>query len=535
MILPIVKKQIENNGICCVPENLTYGCDSEIAVLGGNAFADFVGGAKCDQKKPFVSFFVDNTLEERDEIYRVSVLPDAINVGFRDARGAVNGAATVALLLRKDKLACGEIVDYPDFGYRSFMLDFARGVPTEENIFAALRSMALAKYNRLHLHLTDSHGPCFVSDALPEYQLDPKKGAPCSKDLLRDVVKACEKYAIEVIPEFEVPAHGWAVTKAHPEFLCTAEGAWGWVICPGNDDVWAFFDRLVEEIVEIFPNSEYIHIGTDELELGDIHDPQWHCFWDRCPRCAALREREGLADRQAEFYYLIDKMFEIVKAHGKKMMMWNDQIDVSREVPISREILIQFWRIAAEQRGPHEGCTMEKFLEHGFEVVNSYYPNTYVDLNSYLNPEKMKDWNAYKTPSGFAVSDLILGGEGCAWEFGNAPKYPYYGYTISPSIAILGDKLWDGSLREHTQEYREALSEFLFGTKELTCVFEAVGDMIPPRVATVYLADGVEMPTESVICDCLTKLSAVSNKACLTTAKAYVGLFEKILEQSKVD
>ena len=531
MILPIVKKQTAQHGICALPHKITYAFDSELAQIGASAFADFVCGAEYAKAGAFVTFSLDDTLEARDEIYRVTVAADAIKVGFRDARGAVNGAATVALLLRKKEIPCQEIVDYPDFGYRSFLLDFARGVPTEEDIFSTLRAMALAKYNRVHLHLIDAYGPCYESDALPELRLEERKGKPCKKDLLKRIAKVCEQYAIEIIPELEIPAHSLAITNAHPEFQCLAEGASGWAICPGNDDVWQFYTVLLEEFIEIFPNSEFIHIGTDEVDCRDF-SPKYHCYWDRCPRCAALRAREGLADVRAEFYYVVNRMFEIVKAHGKKMMMWNDQIDISRDVPLSREILIHFWRIAAPQRGPVDGCTMEGFLEKGFCVINSYYPYTYTDQYNYISPEKMKTWNACKAPSrDFLPSEPILGGEGCAWEFGNYKDFPFLSYVIPAVLPILGDKLWDASPREHTEDYRKALSEFLFGTDEFTCIFDVVGDIMPPKKADVFIAPTADPPTQKAVSACLAKLKAVNNQNCLVTAKHYIGLFEKIKAQ----
>lgn len=531
MILPVVKKQIPLGGFCVIPKKITYTFVDEAAKFGGEAFADFMHGTSYVKENGFVEFCLDDSLEARDEIYRVTVMTDKIKVGFRDARGAVNGAATVALLLRKKELPCCEIVDYPDFCYRSFLLDFARGVPSEDEIFSTLRLMALAKYNRVHLHLIDSYGPCYVSDALPEFTLDADKGKPCSKALLRAILAACDKYAMEIVPELEIPAHATALCRAHPEFACIAEGNLGWALCPGNDDVWDFYKKLVAELVEIFPKSEYIHIGTDELEFADLA-PKYYCYWDTCPRCATLRQREGLADKRAEFYYVVEKIFEIVKSHGKKMMMWNDQIDISKDVPLSREILIHFWRIAAPGRGPVDGCTMEKFIEAGFRVVNSFYRYTYTDKNHYISSEKMKTWTPYRTPlEADAVSDQILGGEPCAWMFGEYDKYGFLGYVIPPVIAIAGDKLWDKTDREHTEAYRKALSEFLFGDDSFTCIFDAVGDMIPPRMMTVFVDPESKMPTKEQVENCLAKLKRVTDENCLVTAEKYVGLFEKILEQ----
>ena len=176
---------------------------------------------------------------------------------------------------------------------------------------------------------------------------------------------------------------------------------------------------------------------------------------------------------------------------------------------------------------------MEKFIEAGFEVVNSFYEQTYVDLNGYLTAEKMKHWNAYQTPDGNRISDRILGGEGCAWEFGNAEEYPFYAYTIAASIAVLGDKLWDRSDREHTQAYRAALSEYLFGTDALTCVFDAIGDLVPPRKVDIYVAKWAPMPSVVLVEECLAKLRAVENRACLETRNQYVAFFERLLEQRK--
>lgn len=530
MILPIIKQETERTGLCHVPSTLTYAFEGDVARRGARAFADFIADAQEVEKDAFVTFFTDETLDARDEIYRVTVLPDRITVGFRDARGAVNGAATVALLLRKKELSCREIIDYPDADWRSFLLDFARGVPTEQEIFATLRSMALAKYNRVHLHLIDHFGPCYGSDAFPEYKFT-ARGEPCSKKLLKQIVEACEIYEMEIIPELEIPAHARALTHAHPEFKCIAEDPHGWAICPGNDDVWQFFDKLVTELVELFPESEYLHIGTDELEFRDL-GPEYYCYWDTCPRCEALREREGLADKREEFYYVVERMHEIVKSHGKKLMMWNDQIDVSRKVPLSRDILIQFWRIAAPGRGPVEGCTMEKFIELGFRVVNSHYPYTYTDQNHYLSTEKMKTWNHRKAPDQVTLkTDRILGGEGCAWMMGDYEDYPFLGYVIPPVLAILGDKLWDTGDREQSEAWRGALAEFLFGSAEYTCIFDAVGDSIPPRKPDVFLAPDTEMPTRATVDACLDRLKAIELPACRITAQKYIALFEKIAAQ----
>ena len=533
MILPKIKKYTARRGVCTIPEELTYSYSSEAGRLGGEAFSSFVGGATA-AADAFVEFFFDEALEARDEIYKLTVLQDKIKIGFRDARGAINGAASAALLLRCDTLPCCEIIDYPDCAYRSFLLDLARGLPRIEDIKDIVKNLALSKFNRLHLHLMDSRGLCYRSDAVPEFKFTPpeeeKPGnnyGPYEKSVMHEIVEICESYAIEIVPEIEIPAHATALCTAHPEFKCQVENAHTWAICPGNDDVWCFFDKLVGEVAELFPKSEYIHIGSDELEFSDLPgDAARLCHWDECPRCAALREREGLADRQAEFYYLVDKIYGIVKSYGKKMMMWNDQIDVSKDVPISREIVIQFWRIAYPGRGPYEGCRFEQFLEKGFSIINAFYQYTYLDIEKYMSPEKMIDWTPFNVPEqSKEYASQILGGEACAWETGNYAEYPFYGYTLPPAIALIGDKLWTGGARELDDEYKKALSRFIFGSSEFTQVFDCVGDLIPPRSRRRVTFVPKEELDRTLIEKMIEKLGCLSE---MKTAKEYVKLLQRI-------
>ena len=530
MILPIPKLYDLSGKICCVPSLITVSAVGEAAVRGSDAFCSLFDGAVKVESGGFVAFEYDDSLEDKPEIYRIVVSADHIRIHCRDERGAVNGAASAVLLLRKGELKQGTVIDYPSCGYRSAMLDLARGLPSIALVENTVKYMALAKYNRLHLHLIDSCGPCYVSEALPRYRFT-GAGEVCDRAYFDRINELCERFAIEIIPEIEIPAHADALCEAYPEFKCQVENAQTWALCPGNDEVWPFFRTLIGEIVDMFPKSEYIHIGTDELEFRDLKPPLL-CHWDECPRCAALRLREGLADRQAEFYYVIDQIYNIVKSFGKKMMMWNDQIDVSHDVPLSRDILIQFWRIAAPGRGPYEGCTMEKFLEKGFRVVNAYYPYTYVDLEQYLTPEKMTWWTPYVKPEQSPeYADQILGGETCAWELGNTAEYPFYAYTLPPSLALFADKVWGLGEREYGEAYRAALSEYVFGAASFATVFDCIGDLIPPRKKGKYTYVPKEELSEELLQSCIARLAANPNRACAAVSEGYMTLLKQIMQE----
>lgn len=531
MILPVPKICDMSKESCHVPVEITVSAVGEHAGRGVDAFCALFDGAVKVEAGGFVTFEYNSGLEDKPEIYRMELTENRIRVTFRDERGAVNGAASAVLFLRKKNLKQGTVIDYPSCDYRSGMLDLARGLPSLALVENTVKCMALAKYNRLHLHLIDSYGPCYASEVLPRYRFT-ESGEMCDRAYFDHIRELCERFAIEIIPEIEIPAHADALCEAYPEFKCQVENAQTWTICPGNDDIWPFFRALIGEIVEIFPKSEYIHIGTDELEFRDLKPPRL-CHWDECPRCAALRQREQLADRQAEFYYVVDKVYDIVKSFGKKMMMWNDQIDVAHDVPLSRDILIQFWRIASPGRGPYEGCTMEKFLEKGFRVINAYYPYTYIDFEQYLTPEKMAWWTPYQKPEQSPeYADQILGGETCAWELGNTAEYPFYAYTLPSTLALFADKVWGLGEREYGEEYRTALAEFVFGDGSFVTVFDCIGDLIPPRKKGKYTYVPKEELSAPLLQSCMERLAHNPNRDCAATSLNYATLLERILQEN---
>lgn len=530
MILPIVKEETKTGGVCALPEKLTCSFEGELAERGARVFATLVDGVEITDNG-FVTFVFDGTLEERPEIYAVEV-GDSISVRFRDLRGAVNGAATVALLLRKKELQRCNIIDYPSAEYRSFMIDMARGLPTDEDIKNAVFHMVLAKYNKLHLHLIDSKGPCFKSKVHPEFVYT-GDSEQCTLEYLTELEEYCDFYGIEVIPEIEIPAHARALCTAHPEFKCQVENAQTWTLCSGNEEVYTFFESLIKEVADAFPKSKYLHIGSDELEFLDLEPPRI-CHWDECPTCKALREREGIADKQAQFYYMIERIHGYVKACGKKMIMWNDQIDIGKDVPLSRDIIIHFWRIAGEGRGPTERCTFNAFLRNGFKVINSWYYYTYIDLvytdreSGMSVPTSLKTWTPLNTPRQDPdYAEQVLGAEVCAWELGNYSGYPYYAYTTTPSIAVLGDKFWGyGDRAYKDSEYRVALSEFVFGSEEYTDVFDCVGSLIPPRSIYYYTSNKSLTREQAERC-----LEHIKTNTYRDTARRFTQLFEKMLEK----
>ena len=389
-------------------------------------------------------------VKDHPEFYSIWSEDGKITVEARDYRGLVNAAATLTQAIRFENgvflvPTWMVIDDYPDTTWRSVMLDPARHVIPMDEVRAIILGMAKSKFNKLHLHLCDHQGFSYFSDVYPDLPLSP--GTTYTKDDLREIVAYAGMFGIDVIPEIDLPAHSFNLTKKFDFLKCHSEDEEnggkplsGWNICIGNEESYTYIKNILLELAPIFP-YEYIHMGTDEIYMDDIdREPRITSCTCACKVCNARFLPMGYDTLLPRFYYFVHRVYDIINDLGKKMMMWNDQIDISNTAPeIPRDILIEFWRVAMPHRGPVEGCSMQAFVEAGFEVINADYPNTYVDL--YMKWNKLKDWNLRANPADVpAVSYRILGGETCAWEGNN---YPHYRHALYFTFPTFGDRCWN--------------------------------------------------------------------------------------------
>ncbi len=413
------------------------------------------------------------------------VVEDKIFVEYKDELGLRNALSSLVQLLYREKEGYSvrrlRVIDKPDCAYRSILLDLARGLPTMQRFKEDLKRIALAKGNFVHLHLMDAEGICYQSQVI---QASTIRGTePYTVADLKEIVRFCKRLGISVVPEIEVPAHATYLASQKPAFLCPVEveNKSTWTLCLGNEEVYALFERLIAEVVEIFP-FERIHIGGDEHYFGDLPQLNRAAYWDICPVCKKKMEENALKSAQELFYYAVERMRRAAEKHGRKIILWNDEIDVSKEVDISRECIVQFWRIAHENRGPREGCSLKKLLERGFKVILSPFEYCYLEGEGYVNAEKTATFNYKEYGDCEEYIDQIIGVEACVWEYAN-PAYTYYHYSMPASSALLLAKAWDATNAAYDKRYRRALTKLLLGenTPKGYDVFELFGSILPPR------------------------------------------------------
>lgn len=484
-MIPFIKKQIFGTGVFRFFRLDCFGEETIVrfAVEYLSEFFSPVCTAQ-DEKSANVLLVCDESLQ--NGAYGLEIKYKCV-VYYGDKEGVRNALATllqgVCIQEGRYVLPCQSVQDYPDCTYRSVMIDLARGLPEQVRLKEDVKRLSLAKCNKLHLHLMDALGVCYDSSVF-KGQGEIRGTKLYSKADLKGLVAYCEKLGIEVIPEIEFPAHATTLTQTYPHLKCQTdvEKPSGWTVCLGNEKTYEFFEELTGEICEIFP-CEYIHIGGDEHAFEDLPTQNRRYHWKDCKVCRVKMEAEKLIDERELFYYGVRRMRDIAKKAGRKIILWNDELDVSKSVDIPKDCTVQFWRIANRYRGPREGCSFEKLLQAGYDVICSPFEYCYIDLEEYANPEKLAsfDYKSYENDGKYA--NKILGCEACAWEYGN-PEYSHYTYSFTPSAILLLAKTWDRRNVTYEKAYRRELSKLILGCFTPTDydMFELFGSIMPPRI-----------------------------------------------------
>ena len=321
------------------------------------------------------------------------------NAGFFYAMQSLKQLMPVSFFSKR-KVKIGEwripvvqIVDQPAFGWRGYMLDVSRHFFEIEKIKEVLDFMAELKLNRFHWHLADDQGWRVEIKSYPKltevgaWRVDYTNydetisdwwGRPVQKEgeeatyggfytqeEIKEVIAYAKERFIEVIPEIDMPGHAQATIAAYPEIGCVNAApfvATGGVYQnntynPGKKETYEFAERMLNEIMDIFP-SQYIHIGGDECNKNQ---------WKIDPHAQKKMKEEGLANEEELQSYFITRIEKIINARGRTMIGWDEIL----EGGLAPNAVVMSWR------GEKGGITSVKA---GHEAIMTPSAYCYLDL-----------------------------------------------------------------------------------------------------------------------------------------------------------
>lgn len=431
-----------------------------------------------------VSFVNDASIKAAG--YKLTVSGNKVSIAAADKDGFFNGVESLLQLVEQGKgcVANCTVTDYPRFEYRGLMLDVSRYFIPKDEVLKLVDVAARLKINKLHMHLCDDNGWRLEIKSQPNLtkvgawrvhrdgyfptRENAKEGEPTpdggfyTQKEMREIVKYAADRNITVIPEIEMPAHSIGALASYPEYTCPVVDHYFGVLpgiggneastifCAGNEKVYTFLQKILDEVMAIFP-SEYIHLGGDEADKTN---------WQACPLCNEMMKKQGITDYEALQGYFMDRMIKYLNSKGRKALGW-DEVTIGKP---KEDITIFGWRgdgsaavRYAKQTGRRFVMTPAKKLyliryqgPQWFEPVTYFGNNTLQDVYEY--EAVGDDWSN-------ELKSQLWGIQGSLWtEFCSSPDDVEH--LVFPRLVALADAAWRQQGTANWQGFLNSLDRF---------------------------------------------------------------------------
>ncbi len=228
--------------------------------------------------------------EFQDEAYSLEVQSNQILISAPKVMGLFRAVQTLTQLAEEENkqvVACS-IKDWSAWRVRGYMHDCGRSYLPIDKLKEQIIKLAYFKINVFHWHLTDNQGWRLESKIYPQlngasaYGRHPEKFYTIEE--AKELVALANQYGVTVIPEIDMPGHSEAFRKAMGHSMLTDEGL-------------KEMKAIVAEASQTFAETEWLHIGTDEVRKPDLGTMDWRVF--------------------------VPQMTKFIHALGKKVMSWN--------------------------------------------------------------------------------------------------------------------------------------------------------------------------------------------------------------------
>ena len=365
----------------------------------------------------------DTDLGEEGYLMKVT---DSLTLEAVDAQGVYWGTRSVLQILSQngDTIPQGTARDYPAYEVRGFMLDVGRKPISYEFLQTILKEMAWYKMNDFQLHLNDNSFQKEYPDATVEIAKKAYSGFRLestikagglnkadltsedmyyTKDQMRTFIQEARALGIDVVPEFDTPAHSLALTKVRPDLIYeeTLAGVDHLNLHEKYDETISFVKSIFNEYMTganpVFDQDTIVHVGTDEYD----------------------------AKHKEEFRKYTDDMLKFVQDSKRTVRLWGSLSMRPGTTQVRSEgVQMNVWNVG--WANPND------MIRDGYDIINTDDTMLYIVpgvtrpglvgpyYHDYLDSQWLyNNWNPTKFGGGHTVSadsEQLLGATFAVWN-----------------------------------------------------------------------------------------------------------------------
>ena len=386
-----------------------------------------------------------------EEGYELTITPEGVTLTANQPAGLFWGVQTLRQLLPPAvesttvqpgpwAIPGGTIRDMPRFAWRGVMLDVSRHFFSVDEVKRYMDLATAYKINRFHLHLSDDQGWRIMIESWPDLagvggstEVGGGPGGSYTQAEYADLVAYAQARYMIVVPEIDMPGHTNAALAAYPELNCDGKAPDLYTgtkvgfssLCVDKEITYEFLDDVIGEIAALTPGP-YFHIGGDE----------------------------AAATASDDYKHFIERVQEIVAAHGKQMIGWEEVA----QADLQPDAIVQLWNNELAQKiARRDGLVI-------MSPASKAYLDMKYDASSPLGLDwagliEVKDgysWDPVKFLAGIAEEN-VLGVEAPLWSetIENMEDIEFMAFPRLPGYAEIG---WSPEEGRSWEEYRLRLA-----------------------------------------------------------------------------
>ncbi|MDB5173306.1 MAG: hypothetical protein JWN51_2079, partial [Phycisphaerales bacterium] len=244
---------------------------------------------------------------------------------------------------------------------------------------------------------------------------------------LKDLEQFSKDRGVHIVPELDLPGHSGRLVGDAPEIFGFPGN--GSTVNIASPKTIAAVKTLLNEVMDVFQSTPYVHLGADEVGLGGLEStPEYKEMLAKFP---SIKSPHDLYCK-----FIVD-LHDIVAARGRKAIVWEEAWNPGGAFPLPKDTLVMVW---SQGRSPND------IVKSGYEIANATWTPLYIVRDNKKSLEFLFDWELAKFGREGSNEYTILkdpatlaGAQLCSWEDSESIEIQ----SLRDRLALAAERAWN--------------------------------------------------------------------------------------------